>query len=61
MAAILAIGRAPYILVKVLCSLDCINYCSNCQDFDSLPFLSIIIPGFSLFLFFLKFAMFGFN
>jgi hypothetical protein len=44
MAAILAIWRAPYILVKVLCSLDCINYCSNCKDFDSfIPIIDIKI------------------
>ena len=51
MAAILAIGRAPDILLRVLCSLDCIHDCSkcysDCQAFDSYLLFSIIIPGFS--------------
>ena len=49
-AAILAIGRGPYILLRVLCSLDCIHDCSkcycDCQAFDSYLLFSIIIPSF---------------
>jgi hypothetical protein len=32
MAAILAIRRVSDILLKVLCSLDCINNCSKCYS-----------------------------